>query len=157
MDINQFLGIIRNMDRRPFRPHRYLALLAILDIIEKQENPNNKFYYDDDFKSYFLNHFCKYHSPNDNCNSFKPFFHLKNAQENGESFWFLEPRLGMASELNKLGTVNGPGKLNKIVEYAKLDQDLFDVISNKETGQESREIVRNEISQCLKAGRQTKL
>ena len=48
-----------------------------------------------------------------------------------------------------------PGKLNDIVEYAELNPKIFKILSDKDSGQESREIVRNVIKQCLKAGLQT--
>jgi putative restriction endonuclease len=157
MDLNQFLEIIRNMERKPFKPHRYLALMAILDIIESQEEPQNRFYYDDEYINYFTEHFHIYHGRNDRYNPFKPFFHLKNAGRNAGGFWFLSPTQGREAELNRLDTVGGPGELNEIVAYAELDQEIFKILSNKESGQQSREIVRNEIKQCLKARRQTNL
>ena len=148
MDINQFLRIIRNMDRRPFKPHRYLALLAIIDIIENQENHQNRFYYDDDFINNFTNHFNKYHVPDDENRPFKPFFHLKNAG----GFWFLRPKPGRESDLKKLKDAS-PGKLRELVEYADLLPEIFAILSDTS----SRKIVKEEIIKCLKAGLQTNL
>ena len=142
MDLNQFLEIIRNMEPLPgrrFKPHRYLALLAVLDIIENQENPARIFYYNDDFKNYFTHYFDIYAGPHDRNKPFKPLFHLMNAGRrsgrNFGEFWFFNSQAG--------------------VEYAELDQELFEILSNKESGHKSREIVRIEIKKCIKAGRQT--
>jgi predicted restriction endonuclease len=147
MDLNQFLKIIRNMPMRgrEFKPHRYLALMAIIDIIEHQENSQNKFYYNDTFTEYFSNYFQIYRGPNDQNRPFKPFFHLKNAG----GFWFLRPISGNESELNRPG-VGSERELDEIVEYAYLLPEIFDLLSN----QESREIVRKEIKKCLIAGLQ---
>jgi predicted restriction endonuclease len=147
MDLNQFLEIIQNMERRPFRPHRYLALMAIMDIIEQQEPPN-RFYYNDAFKTYFTEHFNVYHGPNDRNRPFNPFFHLKNAG----GFWFLSPRPGREADLNMLVTVGSGRELNEIVDYAYLHSDIFELLSN----QESREKVRNVIKQRLEIGLKTK-
>jgi len=46
-------------------------------------------------------------------------------------------------------------ELIEIVEFGELDPEIFSILSNKESGQESREKVRNEIKTCIKAGRQT--
>jgi predicted restriction endonuclease len=154
MDLEQFLRIIRNMEPMPgseFKPHRYLALLATMDIIHNQENPENTFFYDDDFKSHFTHYFNICHGPNDRNKPFKPFFHLKNAG----GFWFLIHRPGREADLNSMRGGFSERELRENVEYAKLDEKLFGLLSDKESGQESREIVRNVIKQCLKAGLRT--
>jgi hypothetical protein len=44
------------------------------------------------------------------------------------------------------------GELNENVEYANLDENIFNILKNNK---ESREIVRKEIEKCLSVGRQT--
>jgi len=165
MNLNQFLEIIRNMEplpRREFKPHRLLALLAILDIIESQGKAQKRFNYNDFFKQRFTHYFDIYAGPNDRNKPFKPFFHLWNAgrssgRDFGE-FWFLISRPGRGVYLNNMRRGGfSERELEENIEFAELDQDLFEILSNKESGQESREIVRNEIKKCLKAGLQTNL
>jgi hypothetical protein len=165
MNLTQFLEIIRNMEPLPgreFKPHRYLALLAVLDIIESQENPQKEFYYNDYFKNYFTHYFDVYHRVNDGNKPFKPFFHLKNAgSSSGRNFgelWFLIPRQGRKVYFNNMRRGGfSEGELRENIEYAEIDQEIFNILSDKESGQESREIVRKEIEKCLTKGLQTKL
>jgi putative restriction endonuclease len=154
MDLKEFLEIIRHMEPIPgreFKPHRYCALMAILDIIENQENPPNKFYYNDTYVNHFTEHFHNYHGPNDRYNPYKPFFHLKNVGRDVDEFWILSPMPEMEADLNMLVTVSGPGELKRIVEYAELREDIFNLLKK----QESREIVRKEIEECLRTGLKT--
>lgn len=148
MNLNQFISVIHNMARKPFRPHRYLALLAILDIIENQREPINKFFYNDDFINYFIRWFSQYHGPNDNCIPWLPFFHLKNAGRKFGGFWFLLPNNGMEEILKKLNTVRSERELKETINHAKLDDELFKILTNKE----ARETAKNEIINVLKRG-----
>jgi hypothetical protein len=154
MELDQFLEIIRNIKyRKPFRPHRYLALLTIIDIIEnqieKKEKAQNEFYYDNEFKQLFKYNYKNYHGPNDTNNSFIPFFHFKNAGGNIGEFWFPIPIPGMEPDFKRLITVHSGRELNEIIKYAKLDENIFKELK---LNPKSREKVRNEIKQCLEVG-----
>ena len=105
-----------------------ILILAIIHSIENHIILNNEFpwgkqkelllefnhIYEDLFIGYLPN---EYHTP-----LFKPFFHLKH-----EGFWHLK-----LNEDVKFPTSSSVGFLNKYVDYAYLDNELWELLQNFE-------------------------
>jgi serine/threonine protein kinase len=146
MNLNIFLEVIHSLSKpgKNFKPHKYLALLSIIDVIKDQPAPFNEFRYDNAFRERFTKYFNLYHGPNDSNRSLNPFFHLKNTG----GFWHLKPLLGKEAALKKLTTVGSPRDLHDVVDFAYLSPDILGILSDPV----SRDIVVNTIQQILEMG-----
>jgi hypothetical protein len=59
MDLRGFINMLDILSDGPsYKPHKYLLLLAVLDILQKA--PENKIYFDENLKSYFTKYFKQY-------------------------------------------------------------------------------------------------
>lgn len=145
MDLQQFLESITKMSiiGKGFKPHKYLALLTIIDLIECQEVSENRFNFDEAFRKSFTKRFEMYHGPDDKNRPLAPFFHLKNT-----GFWFLCPLAGKEEQLKTMPTVGAPRELDEVVDHAYLLPEIYDLLHDPD----SREIVKKTITSCLVSG-----
>ncbi|WP_319587909.1 protein kinase [uncultured Desulfobulbus sp.] len=102
------------------KPHKALAILAVIEGIESGVYTENKIYFNSYFKDLFKKYFIKYSRPQDSNRPVNPFFHLRSS-----SFWKLQPLKGKKEELDALTSVGSPKDLLNLVDYAHLDEELF--------------------------------
>ncbi len=130
----QSLNLNKTGDRKS--PHKVAMLLAVLDAIDAGEIKDNKIYFNQDLKERFTKQFDLLKSDNDRNNPHLPFFHLRTS-----GFWFFKPKPGKSNEFSSLRQVGGPGVLDKYIDYAFLDDELFELLSF--------EVVRQYLSKAL--------
>lgn len=122
MNTDEFLQELNRLADDPIttKPHKIVAVLAVLQGIKQGKFKENRFYFDTTFRQLFSIIFGKYAAPGDRDRPINPFFHLRSS-----SFWKLAPVPGMESALPRIDTVGGAGALNRLVAYAYLEQQLY--------------------------------
>lgn len=115
-----------------FNPHKMIALLSVIELLEKHKFSAGKIFFREPFKKKFSDLFSEL-LPNtkSSCRPHTPFFHLRTS-----SFWKLVPKEGKESALRSTQTIGGPGALDELVEYALLSDSLFDALKNDTTRKE---------------------
>src|SRR5271165_4636996 len=113
------LGEVAN-DPATTKPHKFVAVLAVLHGIKQGKFKDNRFYFDTTFRQIFSALFVKYAAPDDRDRPLNPFFHLRSC-----NFWNLAPVPGMEDALPRMDTVGSVGALSRVVAYAYLDTSLF--------------------------------
>jgi hypothetical protein len=106
-------------------PHKVAMLLAVIDAIGAGEVTDNRIYFSQALRTRFSEHFNRLAGPGDRDNPHLPFFHLRS-----EGFWHHRIKPGMQSAYEQLSTVGGPGDIERHVQYAFLDEELFELLCN---------------------------
>lgn len=114
-------------------PHKPLLLLSIIDLIEQGVITENKIFVSDELINTFNKYWNSLYSIQGTLTKYKralyyPFFHLKS-----EGFWHLELKPEFESKNLKIKTTK---KLRETVEYASLDERLFELIQDHDCRQE---------------------
>lgn len=99
-------------------------LFAVMDVISKQANPINRFVLDETLKSRFSQHFAKLKQGNDQNSPHLPFYHLQSS-----GFWHLKIKTQMQAEFKAAPSIT-MGLLDRCVDYAYLDDELFDYLKS---------------------------
>jgi predicted restriction endonuclease len=129
-DLNHYLARFRalRVDRAGghARPHKVCLLLAVMDMIAEGSITENRILFDDELKDRFSAHFRRFGSGSDVDNPSQPFFYLESS-----GFWHHQPNPEHEDEYRQRITARkhgGPGVVARIIEYAYLDPELFDLI-----------------------------
>ena len=110
------------------RPHKYLLLLTVINLIEKSNEPENRFSFNkkliDEFKDTVENFGfdSKIILPE------YPYFHLRTS-----AFWKLKIKNGKEDTFNNYISLKMrfiPSRINETIEYAYFDDRLFNFISD---------------------------
>ena len=106
-------------------PHKICMLLATLDLANAGGLIENKIFFTPALLERYLSFFQSTKSDGDVPNPHYPFYYLKGKLKNKQdSFWHLKFKVASDELANKI-EVNSPGDINKNIEYAYLDNDLF--------------------------------
>jgi serine/threonine protein kinase len=145
MKFDEFLRQIGSLSKRgnAFKPHKYLALLAVIDLVRRGTIHSRQVSYDEEFQSAFSRAFKKFGRSTDRNRPCAPFFHLS-----GYGFWELIPKSGQAAALAAAKTVGSSGELTKLIDHAELDAEVFAFFQDAKT----RELIEQEIVDCLRSG-----
>jgi putative restriction endonuclease len=121
-------------------PHKPILLLCVLEMIGDGMIKGNRIYITPQlvarFKDYWNSFVATDHTP-----TFAlPFFHLwnPNGTKGKESFWHLKTRLPLQNAVTSSGSIKSFKVLKEFTEYAYLDQELFELLKNRE----NREILK---------------
>jgi putative restriction endonuclease len=145
MSINDYLTRFekirpRSADGRE-KPHKICMLLAVLDLAKAGGLRENKIYFNADLIERYNNFFKAAAALNDVPNPHYPFFFLRGAlKDRSASFWHLQAVAGREANLLKLNSISTLSELTSTVEYAWLDQELFELLKiarNIDTFEES--------------------
>ncbi len=107
-------------------PHKPILLLAVMNQIEKGHITDNRIYLTPDLVAEFIETFRLLVHTGNRPEFSLPFYHLT-----GEKFWHLMPKTGMILR----GYVKSLNVLNEIIDYAYLDDVLFDLLQNADSRQ----------------------
>ncbi|WP_321495586.1 protein kinase [uncultured Desulfobacter sp.] len=142
MKFKEMLNVVGSLSPQgpKFKPHKFIALLAVLDMINAQIITNGTVTYDENFKDYFTKFFQQYSRHGDRNRPYNPFFHLKSS-----GFWELIPKHIEKDDLRKISSIGGPNDLNKLISYAKIDPELFSALLNSQ----NRLLLENKIKSIL--------
>lgn len=110
-----------------FKPHKYLVLLSITELIKENEILNNTVNFDDKFKRVYTKYFNQYSGKNDRNRPHTPFFHLRTS-----GFWKLVPNKITETEIDSISSVGGPTELNKLISHAEIELEFFNEIKTPE-------------------------
>lgn len=115
----------------PNAPHKYCMLLAVLDLARAGQLEENVILYSPDLLDRFASYFAVAAGPKDHAKPHYPFFALKNNLLDGSpSFWHLVPKAGREIILENMTTARSHKEILQNIEYAQLDQPLFDLLQN---------------------------
>jgi len=121
------------------KPHKVCLLFAVIDLMDGGTITHNRIELDDDLKAAFTFHFQNLKKGNDANNINQPFYHLQS-----EGFWHfkLKPNAIQGIEqLRSAGRTPSENQIKNLVEYAYLDQELFDYLKSKLTKPVLKEVL----------------
>lgn len=129
-DLNHYLARFRalRVDRSSghAKPHKICLLLAVMDMIADGSTTENRIVFNDELKARFSAHLQRLGSSNDVDDPSQPFFYLESS-----GFWHHQPSPEHEDDYRQRITERnhgGPGVVARIMEYAYLDTDLFDLM-----------------------------
>ena len=145
MSINDYLTRFEKIRPRTVsgreKPHKICMLLAVLDLAKAGGLQENKIYCNIDLIERYKDFFNAASALDDIPNPHYPFFFLRgNLTDSSHSFWHLQPVPGQEDNLLKLTSISKFSELTANVEYAWLDQELFELLKvarNIDTFEES--------------------
>lgn len=124
----QFRNLRPDMSSGYAKPHKACLLLAVIDLIDRGLLTKNRVHFDSALKDFFSERFERYKREKDNDDPSMPYFYLSSSE-----FWHLVPKPGAEEELQerlKARKHGGPGVVARIVEYAHLDEELFQILQH---------------------------
>ena len=142
MTLERIIDEIKSLSKfgHLFKPHKYLALLSAIDVLEDNGWQNNRIFYDDQFKYAFTKYFEIYSRSRDRNRPLAPYFHLHNSE-----LWILVPNQGKDEELKKTTSIGAPRQLHDLVDHAELHDDLFQMLQDAI----KRQAIKDAIIECL--------
>ena len=117
-------------------PNKPLLLLAVIELIEQGQIPENKVTLSPDLAETFLKYWSRVTDRKPNIAM--PFFHLKS-----DGFWHLHANTGYETALRVVTQIKTFSRLREIVAYASLDDELFTLL----TSSYDREVLRQTLIQ----------
>ena len=121
------------------KPNKFVLLLSVIDLIDWQDEPVNRVYYDDRLMSYFSRYIDEFALAISN-RPYIPFFHLKS-----DSFWHLKPKQGKEHICNTMTTVVKARDITDNVEYAFFSEWVFNLLKDEA----NRDLVRQKLVSIL--------
>jgi len=133
--INELLSTHRGGSKGKTSNAKPYLLLSLIDLIKNGMIIGNKILFDSDTLKERYQKESKYYEPNSPITPFyKPFFHL-----NSESYYHIKWRYNSAPK-NASRTPSAK-YLRENVEYAVLDEDLWELLQNEEARNEIKEAI----------------
>jgi putative restriction endonuclease len=105
-------------------PHKPILLLSILQAVKAGAIADNKIFITPELIASFKANWANLVTTNHSCKLALPFFHLRS-----EGFWTLIARQGNDSQLLLASSISSINQLDSLVEYALLDEALFDLMT----------------------------
>jgi len=106
-------------------PHKVAMLLAVMDGIQSDEITDNRIFFSKALRTRFKTHLDQLAADADRNNPHLPFFHLRS-----EGFWHHQIKPSGRAEYASLSTASGPGVIDRCIQYAYLDDELFELLGN---------------------------
>lgn len=128
--IDQFSNLNVHVSFGKYAPHKPVMLLTIISLIDSGEIWQNAIRPTDKlrtiFEAFWMNHV--HDNTNYDIAPWTPFWHLKN-----EPFWHFKPKVAGfdVDSLAAPGKTATIGSIRDNIEYAYLDQDLFELLQDK--------------------------
>jgi len=147
MTLEQLIEQIKSLSKpgKGFKPHKFLALLAIIKLIRQKRITSRFILFDEAFRECFTQLLKEYGGDIDRDRPHNPFFHLSS-----QSFWHLVPNEGCDNELAAAKTVGSPGELLRLVSHAEIDESVFNLLKDSD----SSKIIEQQIEKYIKQGMQ---
>jgi putative restriction endonuclease len=109
-------------------PHKPILLLAILKSVESKVITSNRIYITPELIMNFRELWSKLVTTQHQLNFALPFFHMRT-----EPFWRLVNKPGNFIPLTSSHSIKSLGSLNENIQYAEIDQELWDLMLNAQT------------------------
>lgn len=123
IDIEQYIDLLKKGEN--YKPHKHMALLAMIIYMKNKGFTDNQLFYDEDFKQTFSELFKRYSNEKDRDRSYNPYFHLKTAP-----FWKLIPIAGKEDELQSTTSIGGPSQLLSLVSYVEIHDEVVSFLKD---------------------------
>lgn len=107
-------------------PHKPILLLSILQAVKAKIITTNKVFISPELIALFKTNWSHFVTTNHYCKLALPFFHLRN-----EKFWHLIAKQGNEGLLLLASSISSINQLDSLIEYALIDQELFDLMRNE--------------------------
>ena len=134
MGLEELLEKIRGLSSSAsYKPHRYVLLLAVLELVDSQK-ADNRFYFNETLKAQFSKYLRIYGAEGDSDRLHTPFFHLRSS-----GLWYLQPKPGREDALSNLTSVGGPKEIAENVDFAFLSDEAYGLFANREAAAKIRE------------------
>lgn len=105
-------------------PHKPILLLSLIELVEKGQVDNNRFYVNSDLVGTFQENWRllvdTLHQPDFT----QPFYYLQSEKVNDKHFWFLQPKLGCQINAH----IKSLSKLSEVLEFGFFSDDLFSLV-----------------------------
>lgn len=121
----RFASLRMNAARGRVSPHKVALLLAVIDGIEAGTIQGNRIFFSQSLRTQFTEHFKRLSGPDDRDNPHLPFFHLRS-----EGFWHHRIKPAKRVNYGQLSTARSPHIIEECIEYAFLDDELFELLGN---------------------------
>jgi len=133
MTLNDLIEEICSLSKpgKGFKPHRYIALIAILQLISEKKITERNIFFNPLFREKFSKLIKKYGEEFDKNRPHAPFFHLSNTH-----FWKLVPKKGKETILLNTKTIGSAGELDSLVLNAEIDQAVFNLLTDERTNKQ---------------------
>ncbi|NMF85698.1 HNH endonuclease [Nodosilinea sp. P-1105] len=109
-------------------PHKPILLLAVLDLLGKEQIHRNEIYLSPELTANFLKFWHRFVASDHHSNIALPFFHLT-----GDNFWHLMPNPGFEAAIAARVKFRTLPVLRAAVKYAYLDGELFALLQTPQT------------------------
>lgn len=136
MNQDEFLEELNRLSEagRNFKPHKYLALLAALELISTGVISSERIYFTAEFRSIFSRLLKRFGNQDDRDRPYTPFFHLRS-----HPFWKLVAKAGLDDALRSASSVGSPNHLISLVDHAELDPTVFRMLQDPSSSEAIRE------------------
>ena len=125
-----FLSLNTNTQKGVKAPHKTIMLLSIIDLVEYGVITSNQIEFSERLEQQFQHNWLRYVGQSDvfQPRVGTPFWHLNN-----EPFWRLVPYEGgdEAIAMHLQGNPYAPGTTRKLIRYAEIDKELFELLQNE--------------------------
>lgn len=152
--LEHYLDCFRHLRRGVTRfgpaPHKLVLLLAVLDEAERGHLPLNRIEPTEELERRFAVIWQEQVATEHHMSLALPFFHLRH-----DAFWHLHARPGQMGWLVAQTSVSSLNSLRKAVEYASLDDDLFDLLGNAMAREHLRQTLLRELERTEYGPRRT--
>ncbi len=128
--INSLINLHTNIQQGIKAPHKAIMLLSVIDLVEYGVIGSNRIEFSERLEQHFHHNWSRYVGQSDvfQPRVGTPFWHLKN-----EPFWRLVPYEGgdEAIAMHLQGNPCAPGTTRKLIRYAEIDKELFDLLQDE--------------------------
>jgi len=121
--VNAFKKLKRGVTQYGKAPHKVVMLLSVLQAFQNKLIYRNQIFISPELILLFKSNWNELVATNHVCNFALPFWHLK-----GEQFWHLTANAGYSNFIQMKESVSGINQLNNIVDFAYLDEALFELM-----------------------------
>ncbi len=126
--LDSFGKLKRGITKYGPAPHKPVLLLSILQSYQNKTITNNQIYITPELVFLFKTNWTSLVNTAHVCTFALPFFHLK-----GEKFWHLIPKPGFEALLVIKESISSFTELNGAVQYAALNDDLFELMKDEKS------------------------
>ena len=129
-DLNYYIRRIKALrvnTNKGVTPYQPLLLLTVFELVDKKYIQENKIYLTPSLISIFVKYRSQLSPSHYQADLAQPFFFMSRL---GDPFWHLFPKSGREVVLESGGRLNRINLLRENVEYAYLDEELFDYLQS---------------------------
>jgi putative restriction endonuclease len=117
-------------------PHKAVMLLAVSDLVASGDAADNQIRLGPEMMEHFRRYFDIVRTDADSCTPLNPFFYLRS-----EPFWHHQAMDGKEAVCEALSGPGGRKKLEEVVDYSFLDDELYALLLSPEARKELRDSI----------------